>query len=122
MTPVRSVERGIERGGLRVELGVEPPIEIDGAEHTALDRRRVSLRWLSGTILTGLAGAALIGASVYAALDPRSMTPEKPEIAVVERSGGRDSAPARKGVEGRAAAAAGKGACCPRGRGCSSTQ
>ena len=97
MTPVRSVERGIERGGLRVELGVEPPIEIDGAEHTALDRRRVSLRWLSGTILTGLAGAALIGASVYAALDPRSMTPEKPEIAVVERSGGRDSAPARKG-------------------------
>lgn len=91
------LERSIERGGLRVELGVEPAIEIDGVEHTDLDRRRVCLRWLSGTVLTGLAGATLIGASVYAALDPRSMTPEKPEIAVVERSSSRGSAPARKG-------------------------
>ena len=93
----RALERSIERGGLRVELGVEPAIEIDGAEHTDLDRRRVSLRWLSGTVLTGLAGAGLIGAAVYAALDPRSMNPENPEIAVVERSSAREAAPARKG-------------------------
>ena len=93
----RALERSIERGGLRVELGVEPAIEIDGAEHTDLDRHRVSLRWLSGTVLTGLAGAGLIGAAVYAALDPRSMNPENPEIAVVERSSAREAAPARKG-------------------------
>ena len=33
------------------------------------DRRRVSVRWLSGTILTGLCGAALMGGAVFAALD-----------------------------------------------------
>jgi murein DD-endopeptidase MepM/ murein hydrolase activator NlpD len=48
-------------------------------------------------VLTGLAGAGLIGAAVYAALDPRSMNPENPEIAVVERSSAREAAPARKG-------------------------
>lgn len=96
--PARSFERGIERGGQRVELGVEPPIEVDGVEHTDLDRRRVSLRWLSGTVLTGLAGAALIGASVFAALDPTLMTPEAPEIALPERAAAsRESAPARRG-------------------------
>ncbi len=93
----RAFERGIERGGQRVELGVEPPIEVDGAEHTDLDRRRVSLRWLSGTVLTGFAGAALIGASVYAALDPALMTPEAPQIAAPERTtAARESAPAAR--------------------------
>ncbi|MFZ9502100.1 MAG: M23 family metallopeptidase [Beijerinckiaceae bacterium] len=96
--PARSFERGIERGGQRVELGVEPPIEVDGVEHTDLDRRRVSLRWLSGTVLTGLAGAALSGAAVFAALDPTLMTPEAPEIAIPERAAAsRESAPARRG-------------------------
>ncbi len=96
--PARAFERSIERGGQRVELGVEPPIEADGVEHTDLDRRRVSLRWLSGTVLTGFAGAALIGASVYAALDPALMTPEAPQIAVAERAtASRESTLARRG-------------------------
>ena len=33
------------------------------------ERSRVSVRWLSGTILTGLCGAALMGGAVFAALD-----------------------------------------------------
>ena len=34
-----------------------------------VDRRRVSVRWFIGTVLTGLSGAALMGGAVYAALD-----------------------------------------------------
>ncbi len=55
-----------------VDLGVEPAIEADGERHTFFDHRRVSVRWLCGTILTGLMGAALIGSTIYAALDHES--------------------------------------------------
>jgi murein DD-endopeptidase MepM/ murein hydrolase activator NlpD len=47
--------------------GNDPPLSADGGR--APDRRRVSLRWLTGTILTGLFGATLMGGAVYAALD-----------------------------------------------------
>ena len=47
--------------------GNEPPLSLDGDE--APNRRRVSIRWLTGTILTGLFGATLMGGAVYAALD-----------------------------------------------------
>ena len=62
-----------------VDLGVEAPIEIDGQRHTDLDHRRVSLRWLSGTILVGIAGSGLIGSAVYAALDRQSNFAEAPQ-------------------------------------------
>ena len=62
-----------------VDLGVEAPIEADGQRHTDLDHRRVSLRWLSGTILVGLAGSGLIGSAVYAALDRQSNFAEAPQ-------------------------------------------
>lgn len=50
-----------------VDPGREPPLAFD--EDRAPDRRRVSIRWLTGTILTGLFGATLMGGAVYAALD-----------------------------------------------------
>ena len=90
--------RRFDRGGSSHALGLEPPIESDGASHSELDRRRVSVRWLAGTILTGLAGAGLIGGAVYAALDPSVFMAEEPQIAVLERPGGRgEGATARKG-------------------------
>src|SRR5205823_13374439 len=46
--------------------GKEPPLAFDGGR--VPDRRRVSIRWLAGTILTGLFGATLMGGAVYAAL------------------------------------------------------
>ncbi len=55
-----------------LDLGLEHAIEINGGRQKLPDRRRVSARWLCGTILTGLAGAALLGAAVYAALDHQS--------------------------------------------------
>ena len=38
----------------RKDEGGPPAIEADGRRHSADDRRRVSIRWLLGTVLTGL--------------------------------------------------------------------
>ena len=69
------------RGQRAVELGHEPAIEADGARHSSFDRKRVSLRWFAGTILTGLAGGALIGAAIYASLGNQSFIAEPPSLA-----------------------------------------
>ena len=37
-----------------IDLGHEPPLSVDGSEAAVIDRRRVSVQWFSGTILTGL--------------------------------------------------------------------
>ena len=65
------------------ELGLEPAIEVNGERHRPFDRRRVSWRWLLGTVLTGLSGAALISAAIYAALDHQSNFAQAPSVAVV---------------------------------------
>jgi len=52
-----------------IDLGHEPPLSVDGTEAAVIDRRSVSVQWFSGTILTGLCGAALIGGAVFASLD-----------------------------------------------------
>ncbi len=49
-------------------LGDEPPLGVDGGEEE-IDRRRISVRWLLATLLTGLCGSFLMGGAVYAALD-----------------------------------------------------
>ena len=64
------------------DIGTEPPIEADGRRHTPEDHRHISLRWLAGTVLTGLTGALLIGAAVYSALDGQSNFAEPPTPAV----------------------------------------
>ncbi|MHB8883956.1 MAG: peptidoglycan DD-metalloendopeptidase family protein [Methylovirgula sp.] len=65
------------------ELGLEPAIEVNGERHRPFDRRRVSWRWLLGTVLTGLSGAALISAAIYAALDHQSNFAQAPSVAVI---------------------------------------
>lgn len=64
-----------------VELGLEPPIEGSGKPKTPFDRRKVSLRWLCGTLLIGFSGATLIGAAAYAALDRQATVIQAPEYA-----------------------------------------
>ena len=68
--------------GPEVELGIEPPIETEGRKHATFDRRQVSLRWLCGTMLTGVAGAGMISAAIYAALDRQSNPVQAPEYVV----------------------------------------
>jgi murein DD-endopeptidase MepM/ murein hydrolase activator NlpD len=62
-----------------IDLGHEPPLSVDG--HGGLDRRRVSVQWFSGTILTGLCGAALMGGAVFASLDGETTFAAAPEWA-----------------------------------------
>jgi murein DD-endopeptidase MepM/ murein hydrolase activator NlpD len=53
-----------------VDLGDEPPLLADGG-NLAIDRRQVSLRWLTGTVLTGMTSAFLMGGALMVALDGR---------------------------------------------------
>ena len=62
-----------------IDLGHEPPLSVDGTEAAVIDRRRVSVQWFSGTILTGLCGAALIGGAVFASLDGEMTFAKLPE-------------------------------------------
>ena len=71
---------------------------MDGSEAAVIDRRRVSVQWFSGTILTGLCGAALIGGAVFASLDGEmtfAKVPERVENAL-RALGGDKGAVARK--------------------------
>src|SRR6476646_11760459 len=62
-----------------IDLGHEPPLSVDGTEAAVIDRRRVSVQGFSGTILTGLCGAALIGGAVFASLDGEMTFAKVPE-------------------------------------------
>jgi murein DD-endopeptidase MepM/ murein hydrolase activator NlpD len=68
-----------------ISLGNEPPLSVDGGTGGPLDRRRFSVQWFSGTILTGLCGAALMGGAVFASLDGETnfaAAPERVEMAL----------------------------------------
>ena len=80
----RGLNHGTSRGGHYgragiIDLGHEPPLSVDGSEAAVIDRRRVSVQWFSGTILTGLCGAALIGGAVFASLDGEMTFAKVPE-------------------------------------------
>src|SRR6516164_3258190 len=78
-----------------MDLGHEPPLSVDGSEAAVIDRRRVSVQWFSGTILTGLCGAALIGGAVFASLDGEmtfARVPERVESALRGAFGANDRA------------------------------
>ncbi|MGA2892925.1 MAG: M23 family metallopeptidase [Xanthobacteraceae bacterium] len=62
-----------------IDLGNEPPLSADGGAGGLVDRRRLSVQWFSGTILTGLCGAALMGGAVFASLDGETNFASAPE-------------------------------------------
>lgn len=79
------------RGALRgrhaeaIELGNEPPLSVDGGTSGFVDRRRISVQWFAGTILTALCGAALMGGAVFTSLDGQAnfaALPERVEVAL----------------------------------------
>jgi murein DD-endopeptidase MepM/ murein hydrolase activator NlpD len=86
--------RGVCRSGWeaeRIDLGNEPPLSVDGESGGLVDRHRVSVQWFSGTILTGLCGAALMSGAVFAALDGETnfaTVPERVEAALRGAVGG----------------------------------
>ena len=80
-TQTLSLSPYASRHAFVIDQGVEPAIEVDGERHSFFDHRRVSVRWLCGTCLTGLMGALLIGSTIYAALDYESNFAEQPVAA-----------------------------------------
>ena len=82
-----------------IDLGHEPPLSVDGSEAAVIDRRRVSVQWFSGTILTGLCGAALIGGAVFSSFDGEmtfAKVPERVESALRGAFSGADKAAAAR--------------------------
>ncbi|HET7716800.1 MAG TPA: M23 family metallopeptidase [Bauldia sp.] len=68
--------------GLRgdvVDLGTEPPLVVGGEDEEAPVRRGVSVRWLCGTILTGLASTFLMGGALMAALNNPNQLAARPD-------------------------------------------
>lgn len=85
--------RGINRSrqAEAIELGNEPPLSVDGGSSGFVDRRRVSVQWFAGTILTALCGAALMGGAVFTSLDGETnfaSLPERVEVALRGALGG----------------------------------
>jgi murein DD-endopeptidase MepM/ murein hydrolase activator NlpD len=62
-----------------LNLGNEPPLAVDGGTGGPVGRRRISVQWFLGTILTGLCGAALMGGAVFASLDGETNFAAAPE-------------------------------------------
>lgn len=87
-----------EAAALLVDLGIEPPIQPDGATQAVQDRRGVSLRWLFACMLVGSCGAALLGAAILVAMRGDANIAEQPETVTVRASSGAGSGDgARKG-------------------------
>ena len=64
-------------------IGSEAPILAEGRRTP--DRREVSLRWLSGTFLTGLTASILMGVALFAALEGRQVLTTPAEASVIPR-------------------------------------
>lgn len=82
-----------------VEIGDEPPLRVDG--ETTASQGSLNLRWLAGTILTGVAGLGLMGGAIATAMNGEARLAELPGIAQLPQNRGllaeRSSNAARKG-------------------------
>ena len=81
-----------------VELGNEPPLSVDGGNGGFVDRRRVSVQWFAGTILTAVCGAALMGGAVFTSLDGETNFASLPERVEVALRGALNTASEKLGV------------------------
>ena len=96
-----SSDPGVRAGGMRnpyeAALGNEPALDPNG-RNSALDRQAISLRWLSGTVLTGIGGAALLGAALLISMEGSEIPLERAEIAgVAASSAGPQTGASRRG-------------------------
>ncbi|RDI51272.1 M23 family metallopeptidase [Microvirga subterranea] len=75
--------REISRASSGIDLGHEPPLNPSGGDASEIDRRGVNVRWLGASVLTGVTGAVLIGASIYIALEGATTSANPPERAAL---------------------------------------
>ncbi|BCP55100.1 peptidase M24 [Kaistia sp. 32K] len=65
--------------GEGIDLGREPPLTVGDTREGVPQRRSVSIRWLTGTVLTGFTSTILMGGALIAALDGRHQLAFPPE-------------------------------------------
>lgn len=65
---------------LTIDLGFEPPLSASGQASELPTRRRVNGRWLSGIVLTGLAGMALMFAAATSTMEHRGSEVHQPQL------------------------------------------
>ncbi|WP_201859068.1 M23 family metallopeptidase [Microvirga soli] len=87
LPPDDSHARGARRSALHlssgIDLGHEPPLNGSGNAAPEVDKWDVNLRWLGASVLTGVTGAALIGASIYITFEGASISALPPERAAL---------------------------------------
>ena len=82
-SPARGLRKDASRLSSGIDLGHEPPLNTSGGAAPEVDKWEVNLRWLGASILTGVTGAALIGASIYIALEGATISALPPERAAL---------------------------------------
>jgi murein DD-endopeptidase MepM/ murein hydrolase activator NlpD len=66
---------GMQRFGLgSVDIGIDAPLDQSGRVRPLDEAHRISPRWLAGAMLTGLAGAAMMGGAILATIDSQAVT------------------------------------------------
>ncbi|MFC0219431.1 murein DD-endopeptidase MepM/ murein hydrolase activator NlpD [Pseudochelatococcus lubricantis] len=73
-----------------------PPLDPSGIAIINRNRRRVSLRWLVGSVLTALSGGALIGGAIIIALQGEIAYVARPQRADVSSPGSESQSTVRK--------------------------
>lgn len=87
VSPDDGLRKASRREALRlssgIDLGHEPALSSNGATAPEVDKRDINLRWLGASILTGVTGAVLIGASIHVALEAATTSAQPPERAAL---------------------------------------
>lgn len=74
-----------------IDLGHEPALSASGTAAPEIDKREINLRWLGASVLTGVTGAVLIGASIHIALEGATTSAQPPERAALNALPSRPS-------------------------------
>ena len=80
-----------DHDALDVDIGDEPPLMAFDDPTRGMSHRRVSLRWLTGTVLAAMASTSLMGGALYVALDGQE-TIARPIDQVSRADAGRSGA------------------------------
>lgn len=68
----------------RLKIGNDPALLAERSRPSSVEHRGVSLKWLFGTIITGLASTGLMIGALYAAVDGRQQFAVPPSVAQTE--------------------------------------
>jgi hypothetical protein len=84
-----------------IDLGDEDPLYTRNVAKGPPDRRRVSLRWLCGSVLTGIFSAGLVGGALQAAVGLDHNPIVRPALARGSTLGGTEARVERATGSGR---------------------